>query len=76
MAVHPSCLRLLPWLAQTQNKINDKTGVYLLTKVLKLVLLSNYYPSLPSTHVRTATNRWNLRKIGGAIAWRNKVGSS
>jgi hypothetical protein len=27
-------------LARTQNKIDDKTGVYLLTKALKLVLLS------------------------------------
>jgi hypothetical protein len=44
-----------------------------LTKALKLVLLSNSYPFLPSTQGRTATNRWNLRKIGGVIAWRNKT---
>jgi hypothetical protein len=58
--------------ANTKNEIDDKTGMYLLTKALKLVLLSNYYPFLPSTQGRTATNWWNLRKIGGAIAWRDK----
>jgi hypothetical protein len=66
VAGYLSCRRL-PRLAQTQKQNQPQIGVYLLTKALKLVLLSNSYPFLPNTQGRTPTNWWNLRKIGGAI---------
>jgi hypothetical protein len=44
-----SCGRLLPWLAQTRNKTDANTGVQQLTKVLKIMLLSNSYLFLPRT---------------------------
>jgi hypothetical protein len=45
-------------------------------KALTTMLLSNSYLFLPSTQGRPVTNRWNLWKIGGAIAWGNKICSS
>jgi hypothetical protein len=56
-----------------ETKTNANTGVEQLTKALELMLLSNSYLFLPRTQGRPATNRWNSRKIVGAITWRNKI---
>jgi hypothetical protein len=51
-----------------ETKMDANTGVEQLTKALQHMLLPNSYLFLPVTQGQPATNQWNSRKIGGAIA--------
>jgi hypothetical protein len=63
-------------LAQTKKQNQQQNRGVMAHKALTTMLLSNSYPFLANTQGRIATNWWNLRKIGGAIAWQNETWSA